>query len=106
MFDQVLAGVVGDLADHGLLAGPVVDVVEADIFCVAGGDAQGLDDEPGAGWVERAFHQAIDYVHNRKLDGFAIFKQGHGVEAHVDALLHAFDYAGVEIAKEFAAQGG
>jgi hypothetical protein len=28
------------------------------------------------------------------------------VELHVDALLHAFDHAGVEIAKEFAAQGG
>jgi hypothetical protein len=80
--------------------------VEADVFCVPGGDAQGLNDETGAGGVERAFHQAIDYVHDRKLDGFAVFEQGHGVEAHVYALLHAFDYAGMEIAKEFAAQGG
>jgi len=28
------------------------------------------------------------------------------MEAHVDALLHAFDYASVEVTEEFAAQGG
>jgi hypothetical protein len=41
----------------------------------------------------------------RELDGFAIFEQGHGIE-HVDALLNAFDHAGMEITKELAAQGG
>jgi hypothetical protein len=83
-----------------------VEVVEADIFCVAGGDAQGLNDEAGAGWFERAFHESIDYVHDRELDGFAIFEQGHGVEAHVYPLWNAFDYTGVEVAEELAAQGG
>jgi hypothetical protein len=83
-----------------------VDIVEADVFCVPGGDAQGLDDQPGAGCVERAFYQAIDYVHDRKLDGFAVFEQGHGVELHIDALLHAFDNAGVEVTEKLAAQGG
>ena len=73
MLDQVLAGIVGDLAYHRLLAGPVVAVVEADVFCVPRGDAQGLNDEPSAGWVERAFYQSIDYVHDRELDGFAVF---------------------------------
>ena len=80
--------------------------VEADVFCVPGGDAQGLNDETGAGGVERAFHQAIDYVHDRKLDGFAVFEQGHGVQLHVDTLLHAFDDAGVEVTEELTAQGG
>ena len=28
------------------------------------------------------------------------------MEAHVDALLHALDYAGVKITEELAAQGG
>ena len=56
--------------------------------------------------VERAFEQSVDYVHERKLDALAIFEQGHGVELHVDALLHAFDYASVEVAEELAAQGG
>jgi hypothetical protein len=65
-----------------------------------------LNDEAGAGWVERAFHQAVDDVHDGKLDGFAIFEQGHGVEAHVDALLHALDDAGMEVTEELAAQGG
>jgi hypothetical protein len=65
-----------------------------------------LNDQPGAGRVEGAFHQAVDYVHDRKLDGLAIFQQGHGIEAHVDALLYAFDYAGMEIAEELTAQGG
>jgi hypothetical protein len=65
-----------------------------------------LNDQPGAGCVERALQQAIDYVHDGKLDGFAIFEQGHGVGLHVDALLHAFDDAGVEVTEEFAAQGG
>jgi hypothetical protein len=106
MFDQVLAGVVGDLADHRLLAGPVVDVVEANVLCVPRGYPQRLNNEPGASWVERAFDQSVDYVHDRKLDGLAIFEQGHGVEAHVYALLHAFDDAGVEVAEELAAQGG
>ena len=45
-------------------------------------------------------------MHDRQLDGFAIFEQGHGVKLHIDALLHAFDHAGVEIAEEFAAQSG
>src|SRR5580704_16473350 len=81
-------------------------IVEADVLCVPGGYAQGLDDQAGADGFEGAFEQAIDYVHDRKLDGLAIFKQGHGMELHIDALLHAFDHAGVEIAKELAAQGG
>jgi hypothetical protein len=45
-------------------------------------------------------------VHDRKLDGLAVFEQGHGVELHVDALLHAFDHAGVEVREELTAQGG
>jgi hypothetical protein len=36
-------------------------------------------------------------VHDRELDGFAIFEQGHGIELHVDALLNAFDHGGMEI---------
>jgi hypothetical protein len=52
------------------------------------------------------FQQSIDHVHDRKLDGLAIFEQGHGVQLHIDALLHAFDHAGVEIAEELAAKGG
>ena len=99
-----MLGVVGDFADHALLFGFALGV-EADILRIPRGYAQGLDDQSGAGWVERAFDQAIDYVHDRKLDGFAIFEQGHGVELHIDALLHAFDDAGVEIAEELAAQG-
>jgi len=106
VFDQVLAGVVGDFAHHRLLAVPVMHVVETNVFCVPCGDAQGLDDQPGAGWVESAFQQAVDYVHDRKLDGLAVFEQGHGVQLHVDALLDAFDDTGVEIAEELAAQGG
>jgi hypothetical protein len=106
MFDEVLAGVVRNLADHGLLAWPVVDVIEADIFGVAGGDAQSLNDEPGADGFERAFDQSIDHVHERKLNGLAILEQGHRMELHVDALLHAFDDAGVEVAEELTAQGG
>jgi hypothetical protein len=105
VFDQVLAGVVGDFAHHRLLAGPVMDVVEGDVFCVPRGDPQGLNDKPGAAWVERAFDQSVDYVHDRKLDGLAVFEQGRGVELHVDALLHAFDHAGVEVRKELTAQG-
>jgi hypothetical protein len=80
--------------------------VEADVFCVPRGDAQGLIDEPGAGWIERAFDQSVDYVHDRKLDGLAIFEQGHGVKSHVHTLLHAFDDAGMEVTEELAAQGG
>jgi hypothetical protein len=80
--------------------------VEADILRVSRGYAQGLNDKAGAGWVEGAFDQAVDYVHDRKLDGLAVFEQGHRVELHIDALLHAFDHAGVEIAEEFAAEGG
>ena len=106
VFDQVLAGVVGDFADDRLCHYSVVVGVEADIFCIPGGDAQGLNDQPGAGGVERAFDQPVDYVHDRKLDGLAVFEQGHGVELHVDALLHAFDDAGVKVAEELAAEGG
>jgi hypothetical protein len=40
------------------------------------------------------------------LDGLAVFEQGHGVELHVDALLHAFDHASVEVREELTAQGG
>ena len=80
--------------------------VEADILGISRGYAQGLNDQAGAGWVERAFDQSIDYVHDRKLDGLAVFEQGHRVELHIDALLHAFDDAGVEIAEELAAEGG
>ncbi len=105
MFDQVLAGVVGDFANHTLLL-VLVAGLEADILCISRGDAQGLNDEPGAGWVERAFQQAIDDVHEGKLDGLGILEQGHGVELHVDALLHAFDDAGMEVTEELAAQGG
>ena len=106
VFDQVLAGVVGDFADYRLCHYSVVVGVEAHVFCIPCGDAQGLNNQPGAGWVERAFDQAVDYVHDGKLDGLAVFEQGHGVELHVDALLHAFDDASVEIAEELAAQGG
>ncbi|MGA8492095.1 MAG: hypothetical protein WB711_16835 [Terriglobales bacterium] len=42
---QILFGIVGDFADHALLFGFAVGV-EADVFCVPGGDAQGLDDQP------------------------------------------------------------
>jgi hypothetical protein len=80
--------------------------VEADVLGVSGGYAQGLDDEAGADRLERAFYQAVDYVHERELDGFAVFEQGHGMELHIDAQLHAFDDAGVEIAEKFAAQSG
>jgi hypothetical protein len=45
-------------------------------------------------------------VHDRKLDGLAVFEHCHGVELHVDALLHAFDDAGVEVTEELTAQGG
>jgi hypothetical protein len=83
-----------------------MNVVEAHVLGVPRGDAQGLNDEPGAGCIERAFDQSVDYVHDRKLDGIAIFEQGHGVQLHVDALLHAFNDAGVEIAEELAAEGG
>jgi hypothetical protein len=106
VFDQILVGVVGDFAYHFLLVVFVVAVVEAGVDRVAGGDAQGLNDEPGAGWLQRTFPQPIDYVHDRELDGLVIFEQGYGVELHVDALLYAFDQAGVEIAEEFAAKGG
>jgi len=106
MFDLVLSGVVGDFAHHRWIGWLVEAVVEADVFGVAGGDAQGLDDQLCAGWFERAFDQAIDYVHERKLDALAIFEQGHGMELHVHALLHAFDYAGVKVTEELAAQGG
>jgi hypothetical protein len=75
-FDQVLAGVVRDFAHHRLLGGPVMDVVEADVFCVPRGEPQGLNDKPGAGWVERAFDQSVDYVQDRKLDELAVFEQG------------------------------
>jgi hypothetical protein len=61
-----------------------------------------LNDKPGAG----AFDQSVDSVHDRKLDGLAVFEQGRGVELHVDALLHAFDDAGVEVTEELTAQGG
>jgi hypothetical protein len=71
-----------------------MDVVEADVFCVPRGDPQGLNDKPGAGWVERAFDQSVDYAHDRKLDGLAVFEPGHGAELHAAALLHAFDDAG------------
>ena len=106
MFDQVLLGVVGDFANHWLFVGEVAVLVEADVLRVSCGDAQGLNDQPGAGCIERAFQQAVDYVHERKLDGLAVFQQGHGVEAHIDALLHAFDDAGVKVTEELAAQGG
>ena len=106
MFDQVLAGIVGDFTHHLLLVLFVVTLVEADVVCISGGNPQGLKDQSGAGKVERAFDQSIDYVHERKLDGFMILKQCHGVEAHIDALLHAFDGAGVEVTEKLAAQGG
>jgi hypothetical protein len=106
VFDQVLAGVVGDFTDYRLCHYSVVVGVEADIFCVPCGDAQGLNDGSGAGCIERAFDQPVDYVHDRKLDGLAVFEQGHGVEMHVDALLHAFDDAGMKVTEELAAQGG
>jgi hypothetical protein len=56
----------------------------------------------GAGVLARPFDQAIDYVHERKLDGLVIFEQGDGVKLHVDALGHAFNDAGVEIAEELS----
>ena len=68
VFDQVLAGVVGDFADYRLCHYSVVVGVEAHVFCIPCGDAQGLNNQPGAGWVERAFDQAVDYVHARELE--------------------------------------
>jgi hypothetical protein len=55
---------------------------------------------------QACFDQPVDYVHDRMLAGLAVFEQGHGVELHVDALLHAFEHAGVEVTEEFTAQGG
>jgi len=89
-----LLGVVGDFADHVVLADVEVDV--AGISC---GDVEGFEDEVGTFRVNSAFEDGVDGVHEGALDGFGVFDQGDGVDFGVDAGLHALDHAGVEVAK-------
>ena len=101
MFDQVLLGIVGDLADHFVLA-----EVEVDVAGISYGDVEGFENDVGTLVVEGAFEDGVDGVHDRGLDGFGIFDQGDGVDLGVDAGLHSFDHAGVEVAEVFLLEGG
>ena len=59
MFDQVLLGVVGDLADHFVLA-----EVEIDVAGISYGDVEGFENDVGALVVDGAFQDGVDGVHD------------------------------------------
>ena len=101
VFGEVLLGVVGDFADHVVRA-----EVEVEVAGISYRDVEGFEDEVGALVVHRAFEDGVDGVHDGGLDGFGAFDQGDGVDLGVDAGLHSFDHAGVEVAEVFLFEGG
>src|SRR5208283_1368052 len=101
MFGKILLGVVGDFADHVVLAD-----VEVDVAGISYGDVEGFEDEVGTFGVDGAFEDGVDGVHEGALNGFGVFDQGNGVDLRVDASLHTLDHAGVEVAKVFLFERG
>ena len=96
-----MLGVVGDLADHFVLA-----EVEIDVAGISYGDVEGFEDDGGALVVDGAFEDSVDHVHDGGLGGFGVFDEGDGSDLGVDARLHALDHAGVEVAEIFLLEGG
>jgi len=101
VFGQVLFGVVGNFADHVVLA-----KVEVEVAGISYRDVEGFEDEVGALVVHGAFEDGVDGVHEGGLDGFGAFDEGDGMDLGVDAGLHSFDHAGVEVAEVFLFEGG
>ena len=94
-------GVVGNFADHVVLA-----EVEVEVAGVSYRDVEGFEDEVGALVVHGAFEDGVDGVHEGGLDGFGAFDEGDGMDLGVDAGLDALNHAGVEVAEIFLFKRG
>jgi hypothetical protein len=60
----------------------------------------------GTAEIDSVANQGIDDFHERGLDAFLVFDEGDGVKARLGGSTHAADHALMEVAENFAAEGG
>lgn len=94
-------GVVGNFADHFLF----VDV-EMDMRRIFHGNVKSAEDKLGAAEIDGVADQGVDDLHKRGLDACLVLDEGDGVQARLGGSTHAADHALMEVAEDFAAQGG
>jgi hypothetical protein len=73
---------------------------------VFGGDVKGAKNELGAAKVDGIAHERVDGFHERSLDRLRVFEESHGMETRLGRGTNAANEALMEVAEEFAAQGG
>jgi len=94
-------GIVGNGADHFAFV-----AVEANAAGVVGGDGESSQDQGGALEVDGVAGDGVDGFHERGLDAFLVFDEGHGMDARSGRGGDAVDHALVEVAETLAAEGG
>lgn len=69
-------------------------------------DVESPEDQAGAIHVDVIADEGVDDFHERRLNGFLIFKHGDGMDARLGRSAHTADHALMEIAKSFFAERG
>ena len=80
--------------------------VEMDAGRIFHGDVKSAQDELGAAEVDGIANQGVDDFHERDLDAFLVLDEGDGMKARLGGSAHAADHALMEVAEDFAAEGG